>query len=591
MNNNSTKLDEDEIRERMRNAEDVGVSGLGSFKNAPTAPQFLAQPDDADGALIGGGLLARAGIALLASPRGLGKSILALKLAVDLANGGEFCGEQLPPSRVLFCAYENSPTMLRERLRKLGGAEAVNLRILTRSKAPKLRSEEWQSFPVEHYDFIIIDSLSPALEGGIDERQGGQNSDALAALLDIVQRGPGALLIANTTKTASSIRGSGILSDRADLIFEVRDATDFKPNPKHEVWWEGLVDNQGEAAWAGRAKRRRGKTVFRLALIASKTRVGPELEPRVLELALPADGSWSVRDVSGDVAAAHEHSKTEAAEKRQALVDIAIAALKAALPLAKAEAEQLLTQNKLSKRTARQIIDGGIGSDWILAGSGTKADPCILRGIGGENSKVIKYNGELEIEVPILATPAAQGRQESLFKNATFPRASVTANYDRAFSTTDPPEPVSEAARAPTGGGASVIVEKQGGSHIPRLGGENSPCAKPNGENEFSGPILATTGTEPRRESLSENPSAAGGSDSANPRRISTNIKPPASVAETASISDRGASGPRTAIRRCPCGHTADEHVPGLSECLKCSCSGMYKRMHARDADDDGKVI
>jgi hypothetical protein len=333
MNDDSTGLDEDEIRERVRDAEDPGVSGLSSFKSAPTAPQFLAQSDEADGALIGGGLLARSGISLLASPRGLGKSILALKLAVELANGGEFCGEQLPPSRVLFCAYENSPTVLRERLRKLGGAEAANLRILTRSKAPKLRSEEWQNFPVEDYDFIIIDSLSPALEGGIDERQGGQNSDALAALLDIVQRGPGALLIANTTKTASSIRGSGILSDRADLVFEVRDATEFKPNPKHEVWWEGLVDNQGEAAWAGRAKRRRGKTTFRLALIASKTRIGPELEPRVLELALPGDGPWGVRDVSGDVAAAHEGSKTEAAEKRQTLVDAAVAALKEKLPL------------------------------------------------------------------------------------------------------------------------------------------------------------------------------------------------------------------------------------------------------------------
>jgi len=224
------------------------ASGGDVFKSAPTVPEFLAQSDAADGTLVAGGLLVRSGTSLVAAPRGIGKTLVAMKLAIAASNGGEFCGEVLPRSRVLYCAYENSPAILRDRLTRLGGAESENLRILTRSKAPKLQSDEWHSFPVEDFDFIIIDSLSPALEGGIDERQGGQNSDALAALLNIVQRGPGALLIANTTKTASSIRGSGILSDRADLVFEVRDATDFKPNPKHEVWWD--------AWWRIRAKMR-----------------------------------------------------------------------------------------------------------------------------------------------------------------------------------------------------------------------------------------------------------------------------------------------------------------------------------------------
>lgn len=414
------------------------------FKQALTAPDFLAQTDTADGALVAGGLLARSGITLLASPRGLGKSLLALKLAIELANGGEFCGERLPASKVLLCAYENSPALLRERIKRLGGAESENLRILTRSKAPKLAADDWRAFPVEDYDFIIIDSLSPALEGGIDEREGGQNSDALAALLDIVQRGPGALLIANTDKAAKSIRGSGILSDRADLIFEVRDATDFKPRPKDEVWWDGLVENQGEAAWAGRAKRRRGKTTFRLALIPSKTRIGPELEPRVLELALPADGPWTVNDVSVDVARAHERSRTEAVEQRQAREDAAVAALKAALPLPKAEAETLLTHNKLSRKAARQIIEARAGADWILAGAGTKADPYILRAIDGENADNANPNGERRFEHPILAAPAAEGRQESMFKNDSATDTLAVRNSRRDHAYISPSASVSE---------------------------------------------------------------------------------------------------------------------------------------------------
>jgi hypothetical protein len=345
---------------QMRNSApdaDAGATGQpnGSvFKTALTAPRFLAQADETSGASLAGGLLVRSGASLLASPRGLGKTILAMKLAIAAADGVEFCGEVLPASRVLYCAYENSPAVLRDRLRRLGGAESENMRILTRSKAPKLQSDDWRAFPVEDYDFIIIDSLSPALEGGIDERQGGQNSDALAALLDIIQRGPGALIIANTTKTAASIRGSGILSDRADMIFEVRDATGFKPNPRQEVWWEGLVENQGESAWAGRARRRRGKTVFRLALVASKTRVGPEVDPRVLELALPNDEPWTVDDVTADVVGAHDRAKTEAVEKRQAKEDAAAAAVKKALPMTKAQAVEILAQNHIPRKSARR---------------------------------------------------------------------------------------------------------------------------------------------------------------------------------------------------------------------------------------------
>jgi hypothetical protein len=391
------------------------------FKNAPTVPEFLAQSDGADGAFYAHGLLVRSGASLLASPRGLGKTIVAMKLAIAAANGGDFCGEVLPKSRVLYCAYENSPALLRDRLRRLGGAESENLRILTRSKAPKLQSEEWRAFPVEDYDFIIIDSLSPALEGGIDERQGGQKSDALAALLDIVQRGPGALLIANTTKTASSIRGSGILTDRADLVFEVRDATDFKPNPKHEAWWDGLVENQGESGWAGRAKRRRGKTIFRLALIASKTRVGPELDPRVLELSLPepADEPWTVTEVTADVVGAQERSKAEAAKKFQAREDAAVAALKAALPIPKSEAVELLKQNGISRNVARRIIDDHGGIHWILAGAGNKAGSYILTPVDGKNGALTKPYADRAFKQSIPAAIGAEARQESMFEKAS----------------------------------------------------------------------------------------------------------------------------------------------------------------------------
>lgn len=58
-------------------------------------------------------------------------------------------------------------------------------------------------------------------------------------------------------------------------MFEVRDATDLKIEAKHAAWWDALPDG-GEHAWSDRAKRRRQRESYRLALIASKFRLGEE---------------------------------------------------------------------------------------------------------------------------------------------------------------------------------------------------------------------------------------------------------------------------------------------------------------------------
>jgi len=76
-------------------------------------------------------------------------------------------------------------------------------------------------------------------------------------------------------------------------------------------------------------------------------------------------------------------------------------------------------QPKNGRKAARQIIDGGIGSDWILAGSGQKADPYILREIDDNNPMITYPNTECRITAPILAATAAEARQESMFKSVS----------------------------------------------------------------------------------------------------------------------------------------------------------------------------
>src|SRR5215831_18214738 len=62
----------------------------------------------------------------------------------------------------------------------------------------------------------------------------------------------------------SAVFGNNLPS-RVDIIYELRDATDFVPSLK-KPWWEELPEAH-EGAWAARAARRKGRIDFRLAFI------------------------------------------------------------------------------------------------------------------------------------------------------------------------------------------------------------------------------------------------------------------------------------------------------------------------------------
>ena len=202
------------------------------------------------------------------------------------------------------------------------------MKVIAREYAPPLTdARAWAEFPYAEYDWVIVDSLDSAAEG-IGDQDSAKPSKAMAPLIDIAHRenGPAVLVLGNCVKTGAHSRGNGVIEDRADIVFEVRDCTGFRPTGQ-KTWVEELPP-AAAADWASRSSRRKKQVKLRLAFIPSKYRVGEEPEPFIVELNL-ADEPWTVRDVTDEVdlegKAERERLEKEAAERtehaRTALVE------------------------------------------------------------------------------------------------------------------------------------------------------------------------------------------------------------------------------------------------------------------------------
>jgi 5S rRNA maturation endonuclease (ribonuclease M5) len=303
--------------------------------------------------------IAKEAITEIFAPRGLGKSLWALFVAVHLAKVGR---------KVLLIDRDNPRRVVRDRLRSFGATcDLFTLKVLSRENAPPLTNvRAWAEFPYSEYDLVILDSLDSAAEG-VGEQDSTKPSLAIAPLLNIVRRenGPAVLLLGNTIKSGAHSRGSGIIEDRADIVFEVRDATSFHPTGK-KPWIEELPATDA-GSWAGRSTRRKQLTKYRLAFIATKFRIGEEPEPFIVEIDLTAE-PWAVRDITDDVDREGAAVRARTAEDLTATIEAATESLRVEIlrceaagqpVLLKKHAEDFLTSSprRLSRKVARQVID------------------------------------------------------------------------------------------------------------------------------------------------------------------------------------------------------------------------------------------
>jgi hypothetical protein len=175
---------------------------------------------------------------------------------------------------VLLLDRDNSRREIRRRLRAWGAADLEQLAVMTRDDVPPLTdAAAWRTFPFGRYALVIVDSLDASTEG-VGEQDSAKPAKAIAPLLDIAHRadGPAILVLGNTIKSGSHGRGCGVVEDRADLVYEVRDATDFTPSGTKD-WWTELPP-AGRDTWAERASRRKQRDRYVLAFVPSKFRVG-----------------------------------------------------------------------------------------------------------------------------------------------------------------------------------------------------------------------------------------------------------------------------------------------------------------------------
>jgi hypothetical protein len=333
-----------------------GVESMDSFLNqSELGCEFL----DSERRLV-----ARASITQLFSPRGLGKSLYTLWLALGCARRG---------LRVLLLDRDNPRNVVRSRLRSFGAeSETTNLKVLTREKcSPLTNAQAWANFPYAAYDLVILDSLDSATEG-VGEQDSAKPSKAIAPLLDIARRekGPAVIVLGNTVMTGRHSRSCGVVEDRADIIYEVRDATDFHPSGA-KPWVEELPPADA-GSWAGRSSRRKRKEKYRLAFVASKFRIAEEPEPFILEIDTSIE-PWTVGDVIDLVDLEGAAAREQRASEKQALITKAASALVAEIerrnqagesPMAKRrDAEGFLVKQGLKRAAARECLEDRDGSD------------------------------------------------------------------------------------------------------------------------------------------------------------------------------------------------------------------------------------
>jgi hypothetical protein len=354
--------------------------GENPWAAAEPMSEFLKEAEDID--VILDKLIYPGSVTEIFSPRGAGKSLYAGYVAGEIGRKSK---------RVLILDRDNPRHITKRRLRCWGiTPETPLLKALSRDKCPPLTdTRAWAAFPYSDYDAVIVDSLETMTEG-TGEQDSAKPARAMASLLDVARRekSAGFLILGNDIKTGEHSRGNGVIENRADVVYEVRDVCGFTPSG-NKPWVEELP-NASAAAWAGRSVRRKQRDKYRLAFIPTKFRGGQEPEPFIVEIDTTAE-PWTCIDVTDAVDAEGAAARKSRADQEAAVFAKAVDELKAEIvrrmtahepELHYTPAQDFLVSLGFKRKMAREVI---AVDDFEKARTHDKGNPQAIR-IGVKSS-------------------------------------------------------------------------------------------------------------------------------------------------------------------------------------------------------------
>jgi len=238
----------------MENSTPLAIHPAAALLEAVGAPQpFILDP-----------ILSPDTAALIYGPAGVGKSFLALGLALAAAGGGSFLGWTAPrPYNVLYLDGEMSPEAVAGRLRLFGppppslrmwlaaGQEGPQLDLSTEDGIVRLMAS-WGAV-----DLVIVDSLSSL--AGVTHRDPERWSE-MGWFLAFQQRMGRAVVLVHHANREGALRGISRRADAMDVIMALRRPRDWQPadGARFELHLEKVRHQSGAAVAPIEAQLRTG---------------------------------------------------------------------------------------------------------------------------------------------------------------------------------------------------------------------------------------------------------------------------------------------------------------------------------------------
>ena len=255
-------------------------------------------------------------LSTLFSPPGVGKSTLALQLAVNVARGTSIHDELLPndhaPAKVMLVDMENPKRTLAERIR--GGFDGWERLVILKPKVDAENLKDPASFVeslsqelAQHEaDLVIIDNLSCFY---MDGEKKSEANKLITPLHELAQQGPAVVCIAHTPKrqpntpiTEADLAGSAQFGNRPDHLFALNKTStpgqvyliEFKAREDEKLFEHDVILMEHAPTDFGR-----GFEIIGLAqeheLLSGSTMSRSERDERILDL--NAQGK-SIRDIA-----------------------------------------------------------------------------------------------------------------------------------------------------------------------------------------------------------------------------------------------------------------------------------------------------